>query len=329
VAACALVFFVMNIIGAGIIGLSCAWRLAQRGIPVRLFDAKQAASDASWAAAGMFAPGSEMDGPREVAELAVRSARAWPAFVEELQQATGLPIDYRACEAHEFTTAEIIARRTAHLEGLGVRVEPRDGYWYYPDDAIVDPRQVNQALLAACRRLGVELHENEPVLELRPDGSARTAAGEYPAVPSLIAAAARSSELFPGLPRTFPIRGQLLSWRLEPGALPVILREGHTYIFQRSSGLVVAGSTTEHVGWDARPNFDAIADLRARAAELFPRLAGPPLEAWIGFRPGIEGHGPCIGQVPGTAVWTAFGHYRNGILMAPETARIIAGQMSS
>ena len=316
----------MIVIGAGIIGLSCAWRLAQQGVKVRLFDAKLAASDASWASAGMLAPGSEMDGPREFAELGVRSASAWPAFVEELQRETGLLIDYRACGAHEFVTADIIRRRKEHLAGLDVRVLEKDGYWEYPDDAIVDPRDVCRALLAACQKRGVELHQREPVLEIAGAGtSVRSAGGEYRAQGVLITAGARSSELFPGLPRTMPVRGHLVSWLLEPGALPVILRQGHTYILQRSSGLIVAGSTTEHAGFDPTLDPNLLADLRSRAVQLFPRLAGlDPTEQWVGFRPAIDAPGPRIGPIAGTSVWTAFGHYRNGILMAPETARLIA-----
>jgi glycine oxidase len=265
----------MIIIGAGIIGLSCAWRLAQRGIAIQIFDAKKAASDASWAAAGMLSPESE-----GVGELGIRSAKLWPAFAAELERESGIDIDYIP----------------------------------FANDAIVDPRGVTRALLVVCRKLGVELHENEPVTKVEN-------------APTLIAAGARSSELFPGLPKTFPVRGQLLGWRLEPGALRGILHADHTYVFQRSSGLMVAGSTTEHVGWDDRVNPAAIADVHSRAAKLFPRLEGlEPDEEWIGFRPGIEADGPLIGQIPGTNVWAAFGHYRNGILMAPETARIIAEQ---
>jgi glycine oxidase len=215
------------------------------------------------------------------------------------------------------------------MEGLGVRVTQASNYWIYPDDAIVDPRDVTRALIQVCRKLGAELHENEPVLNIAADGlSIQSAAGCYESTGVIIAAAARSSELFKDLPRTMPVRGHLISWRLEPGALPVILRSGHTYLFQRTSGLVIAGSTTEHVGWDDRFDSAAVADIHGRAAALFPRLKNlEPDEKWIGFRPGIEAAGPAIGKVPGTSVWTAFGHYRNGILMAPETARIIAEQI--
>src|SRR5579862_8848975 len=130
VAACALVS-VMIIIGAGIIGLSCAWRLGQRGIRVQIFDAKKAASDASWAAAGMLSPESE-----GVGELGLRSAKLWPEFAAELERESGIDIDYIPFEASE---------------------------------AIVDPRAVTRALLHVCRKLGAELHENAPVTEIGSD----------------------------------------------------------------------------------------------------------------------------------------------------------------
>jgi glycine oxidase len=104
-----------------------------------------------------------------------------------------------------------------------------------------------------------------------------------------------------------------------------ILREGHTYLLQRSSGVLIAGSTTEEAGFDRTIDPAAIADIHARAARLLPQIANdPPDEVWNGFRPAIDADAPMIGRLPGVRIWTAFGHYRNGILLAPETARLIA-----
>ena len=114
-----------------------------------------------------------------------------------------------------------------------------------------------------------------------------------------------------------PVRGHLVSFDLTPGTLGPILRRGSTYLLQRSSGLVIAGSSTEHVGFDRSLDPVVIADLRARAAELLPALAALRLAAaWTGFRPGIEADAPAIGRFRDTSIWMAFGHYRNGILLA-------------
>ncbi|MDE3195280.1 MAG: FAD-dependent oxidoreductase, partial [Acidobacteriota bacterium] len=108
-----------------------------------------------------------------------------------------------------------------------------------------------------------------------------------------------------------------------------ILRERHTYLMQRSSGLLVAGSTTEHVGFEREIDERAVADIVMRARTLLPELPDePPCLTWNGFRPAIAAEMPRIGRIEGTSVWTAYGHYRNGILMAPETARMIAAMVA-
>ena len=246
----------------------------------------------------------------------------YPDYVAELRQESGCPIDFRRCGGLEvaFTDAESAAvdRRAAAQQPLGIPSESaRYTNWparFYPDDAIVDPRDVTRALLTACRKRGVQIREHHPI-ERRSDNQE----------PILIAAGAWSSALYSGLPRTMPVRGHLIAWHKPPGLLPHILRHGHTYLLQRTSGLLIAGSTTEHVGFDPTLDENAIADIHARASRLLPELANhPPDERWNGFRPGIEATEPAIGRIPGTSVWTAFGHYRNGILLAPETARLIA-----
>ncbi|MES1260759.1 MAG: glycine oxidase ThiO [Acidobacteriota bacterium] len=324
----------MIVVGAGIIGLSCAWRLARQGHEVRVFDAQQAAREASWAGAGMLAPGGELDRASPVADLCLRSLRAWPEFAAALEQEAGAPIDFRRSGAIEvaFDEAEagILNEKAAAQAELGIRSEPATHLgWparFYPDDAVVDPRDVTAALLTACRRRGVRLHEHEPVLAVAPDGkSVFTAQGEYSDTGVLIAAGAWSSGLLPGLPRTIPVRGHLISWTLAPGVLEPILRHGHTYLLQRRSGVLIAGASMERVGYDRALDEAAVERIRKNAARLLPALGAlPPDDRWIGFRPGIEGEVPAIGQIAGTAIWTAFGHFRNGILMAPETALRIA-----
>lgn len=331
--------------GAGIIGLACAWRLSQRGVAVRVFDAREAACEASWAAAGMLAPGGEIETPSVLATAALASRAEYPEFVRELAEESGCPIDFRPCGAMEVAYDEneafILELKSARQATIGVRSEPcqYEGRTarFYPDDALVDPRDVTRALLEACRRRGVTLHQQEPVLSVSPSGtSIQTTKGEYSGQGVLLAAGAWSSALLPALlppdllPRTMPVRGHLMSWNLAPGLLEPILRHGHTYLAQRTSGLLIAGATTEHVGFDRTIDASAVADLRARASALLPVLEHHlPAEQWIGFRPGVDAEGPAVGRLPGTSLWTAFGHYRNGILLAPETARRITASYSS
>jgi glycine oxidase len=313
------------IVGAGIIGLSCAWTLARAGRKVRVFDKGAAAREASWAGAGMLAPGGEFESDSELARMAMRSLALYPAFVDQLREATGVPIDFRRCGAVELGEEAELARVAALRASIGIRSERCAQGWFYPDDALVDPREVTAALLAACRGLGAVVHEHEAVLHVAADGrSVTTGLGRYEDEGVLIAAGAWSSALFEGLPASRPVRGHLIAYRMAPGFLPHIVRSGHTYVMQRSSGLVIVGSSTENAGFDRSLDETILADIRRRAEALVPALRSEePIERWNGFRPGIAGSGPAIGRFEGTAVLTAFGHYRNGILLAPETARMV------
>ncbi len=329
----------MIVAGAGIIGLSCAWRLAQKGVKVRVFDGRQAAREASWAGAGMLAPGGELDEASALTRMALDSLRQYPDFVAELQDLSGIPIDYQRCGAIEpaFTDAEASAleSRALRQSGIGIRSEPMTcknsvSARFYPDDQLVAPRDVTNALRLGCLRAGVLIHEHETVTELMQNGSGvRTNRGEYPDDSILIAAGAWSSSLLsglpPGLPVAIPVRGHLISYRPERALIGSILRHRHTYLLQRRDTELIAGSSTEYVGFDRTIDERIVSDIRSRAAQLLPDLSAlTPTDRWNGFRPGTDSGSPIVGRVEGTNIWTAYGHYRNGILLAPETARIIA-----
>jgi glycine oxidase len=316
----------MIIVGAGIIGLSCAWALARAGRRVTVFDKGAAAREASWAGAGMLAPGGEFEADSEVARMALRSLDLYQAFVDELRRESGVQIDFRQCGAIEVGDEAELARVAGLRDRLGIQSEACSyrgrAARFYPGDGLVDPRQVTEALLT-----GVSVREHEPVIRIAEDGLwVETSQGRYEDEGVLIAAGAWSSRLYPGLPETRPVRGHLVSYRMSPGIVGSIVRGGGTYVMQRSSGLVIAGSSTEDAGFDREIDEGIVADIARRAEELVPELRGVPIaERWNGLRPGIAGSGPVIGCVPGTTVYTAFGHYRNGILLAPETARLVAG----
>ena len=325
----------VTIVGAGIIGLASAWRLAQRGWRVTVFDSGDAVSEASWAAAGMLAPGGEIDSNAALATMALRSLGMYPEFVRELEEESGLSVEYRQCGAVEVAFDEAgvdaLTQKAARQAAIGIASEPcRYGEWAarrYLSDAIVDPLSVNPALLAVCRQRGIGIHEHEPVLEVLGSGTGvRTHHGDYASDRVLIAAGAWSSSLFPGLPHVYPVRGHLLYFEMEPGLLPSIVRSGHTYMLQRESGGVIAGSSMEDAGYDRTVDAAVVGDIHKRAARLVPALADvKPLDSWNGLRPATD-VGPVLGRFGDTNVWTAYGHFRNGILLAPDTSRTIADQ---
>ncbi len=326
------------IAGGGIIGLSCAWRLAQRGWQVTVFDAGRIANEASHAAAGMLAPGGEIDSDAALAAMALRSLRMYPEFVRDLEVESGFSVEYRPCGAIEIPVNEqalpALREKAARQAAIGIHSETHiykgGAALRYPFDASVDPLSVNEALAAACRERGVSVREHETVDEIVDDGrGVRTLHGTTACDHVLIAAGAWSSSLMPGLPRSYPVRGHLLYFEMEPGLVPSILRSGHTYVLQRESGGVIAGSSMEQVGYDRTPDPAVLSDIHRRAATLVPELADlTPIDSWIGFRPAVDG-APVIGRVDRTQVWTAYGHFRNGILLAPETAERIAEDITA
>jgi glycine/D-amino acid oxidase-like deaminating enzyme len=192
------------------------------------------------------------------------------------------------------------------------------------------------ALRVACERRGVDIREGIRVIEIRPQAdSVRiiTPIEVIEAGAAVVAAGAWSSLIAVQglrLPRAFPVRGHLIGFQLAPGSLGPILRRGHTYLLQRAGGFTVAGTSSEDAGFERHLDPEILADIHQRAAELLPALSSRTAdERWLGFRPGIEADGPAIGRAGHTALWLAYGHYRNGILMAPATAARVTAEITS
>jgi glycine oxidase len=338
----------MIIVGAGIIGLSCAWRLSQSGRHVTVFDAREAAAEASWAGAGMLAPGGEVEDASPLARMALRSLAQYEGFVAELREISDIRIDYQHCGAVELaltaTEAEALEKRAARQSVIGIPSEPiaysgAVSARFFSNDQLVAPRDVTDALRIACMRAGVSIREHESVTRIAPDGGeVTTSLGKYSDEGVVIAAGAWSSSLKSDLPVTVPVRGHLISYHTDRPLITSILRHDGTYLLQRrsqrkphrSEGALIAGSSTEYVGFDRKIDESVVSEIHKRASRLLPELATlTPAERWVGFRPGIEGGNPAVGRLEGTSIWTAFGHYRNGILLAPETAREIAQSVAA
>jgi len=324
--------------GGGIIGCSIAWRLAQKGLNVAIYEAGRIGSESSWAGAGMLAPGGEVDAESVWALRSIASLKQYPEFIREIHEESGVAADFRSCGAIEiaFSDVELAADESRALEQnrLGIAAErlsredvlarlpqinkgPVVGGVFYPGDAIADPRDIVRGLRIACERRGVRIEEMHRVSMEELNGAA-----------AVIAAGAWAGELAASLPRSFPVKGHLVGYQLQPGSLGPIIRRGHTYILQRSSGFTIAGSTTEHAGFDRSVNASTVQALHKRAHELLPSLLiSSPDESWIGFRPGAEQ--PHVGRFGNSRIWLAYGHYRNGILLAPITADLVANDIAT
>ena len=250
-----------------------------------------------------------------------------------------------------------LSRRAEGQRPLGIRSSPLDpaavrervprfdgacaGALFYPDDAIVDPRDIMRALGTACRAAGVEIREGWRVAAIRVSPGSIAVEGPREtlrASAAVLAAGAWSTGIaisgaaFPPLPPAFPVKGHLTGYHLEAGALGSILRHGHTYLLQRSSGFTVAGTTSEQVGFDRSVDAHSVNDITSRVCDLLPWLRSQhpePATAWIGFRPAADAPGPVIRRAGDSSLWLAYGHYRNGILLAPVTSRLVAEEVLS
>lgn len=194
---------------------------------------------------------------------------------------------------------------------------------FHPEDGMVDAAALLRALHCACESRRVRI-ARERVTAVEPR--------DYAAV--VVAAGAWSGHVHVNnvtLPAVVPIKGHLIGFQLEPGALGTVRRAGETYVLQRSNGFLIAGSNEQDIGFDCTVDPAICEDIHRRGAQLFPPLEhATPVKRWIGFRPRlVEGNGPCIARVAGTNVWLAYGHYRNGILLTPVTAQRIAGEFDA
>ena len=343
------------IAGGGIIGLSIAWRLAQSGRHVAVFDQSSIGGEASWAGAGMLAPGGEFDAPSRLTELALQSRQEYRAFVRELEAESGVSVDFQECGALDvaFSPADLDAlnERARRQDALGILSKPLEpaqiqAFWprirkesltgarFYRDDAIANPREVVNALKIACGKRGVRIEEHCAVRHLSMEEKGvtiETEQGRAQYAAAVIAAGAWSSRLevngVPPLPGAEPVKGQLIGYRQPEQTCTTIVRYHEYYFLQRANGLMIAGASVEHVGFNREVKGAITGQLAREAALVFPHLAETtPSEAWIGLRPG----GPLqIGRWHSPRLYLAYGHYRNGILLAPVTAREITGAVNA
>jgi len=316
----------ITVLGGGIIGLSIAWRLSQRGFAVHVLDAGHRGGEASRAGAGMLAPGGEFAGDDVWTPLGIESHAMYPDFVSELSHESGFEIDFLICGGVDVAASDedwwTLRERARRQQIVGIAsVEIAEGI-LYPGDGYVDSPRLVTALRQACERRGVAIEDGRKVSTIDPR--------ESDAV--VVAAGAWSGEIALNsieLPKTIPVKGHLLGYQMEPGSLPRILRHGHTYLLQRANGYTVAGSTEERIGFNTEIDPRLCRDIHERCCRLWPALRShEPRDRWIGFRPATEDLRPRIGRVGETNVWLAYGHYRNGILLAPVTAQRIAGEIT-
>lgn len=343
------------VIGAGVVGCTVAFELASAGRRVRVCDPRLPGGGASFASAGVLAPYVEGHESRPLRDLGRRSLAQYPAFVDRVAAAAGVPVAFRPVGTAEVATNDADITRlarskvtadaegvTAHwLQGTAAReAEPAlaahaAGVLHIPMHAAVDVPALTAAAAVAARGLGAEFVQTA-VRGLAADGAGiavATADGVHHAPQVVLATGAWSASLAPAgadPAPVRPIRGQLLHLAAAPDTLRHIVWGPDIYLVPWTSGTVFVGATSEDVGFDERTTAAGVAGLLTRASALVPALADATfVAARQGLRPGSPDDLPYVGPsavVPG--LFYACGHYRNGALLAPLTASLVAGLLA-
>jgi glycine oxidase len=345
------------VIGAGVIGLGIAWRLAARGVPVAVFDKGEAGAGASHAAAGMLAACCEAEpGEDALITLGRESQARWPAFAAELERASGMEVGLRSEGTLVVAlTADDQARLNHQLvfqQKLGLplqwisaaetrRREPHlagklAGAVFSPEDTQVDNRKLAAALRIAAEAAGASIREHRAVSAIssragRIDGVV-LADGTKVAADMVVLAAGAWSRGIAGLapelrPPVRPIKGQMLALRMEAAAplLSHVVWAPGAYLVPRQDGRLLIGATVEEKGYDASLTAGGILTLLEAAWRAVPAVEELPIdEMWVGHRPGSRDDAPILGAGPIEGLVYATGHHRNGILLTPITADAIA-----
>jgi glycine oxidase len=342
------------IIGGGVIGLAVARALAQRGMrDVLVLERSSLGAEASSAAAGMLAPQAEADCVDDFFRLCCQSRDLYPAFAQSLNEETGINIELETSgtlylafteedeselerrykwQARAGLEVEKLSADTAKLLEPSISGSVRAAL-RFPRDTQVENRRLISALAAANEALGVRVLTGVSVdsLDIQRKGvsGSQTSRGVIACERVVIASGAWTTQILNEAlpdPRVEPVRGQMVSFDATPQIARHVIYSPRGYVVPRRDGRLLAGSTTEHAGFDKRVTAAGVQSIVTSALEISPSIAALPLtSSWAGLRPraadGLPVLGPCA-EIAG--VFYATGHYRNGILLTPVTAELLA-----
>jgi glycine oxidase len=341
------------VVGGGAVGCAAAFELTREGLRVVLLERDDLASQASGAAAGMLLPAGEAGGHGPFLTWGVRSLGLFPELVAELRERSGVDPEYEACGALYVATSQ---RQAAALRARGAELPELEFEWLEaeaardaepqlaPDLAGVlwSPREANvrsplltRAFAGAAIQLGARIETGVAALGLLRDGSrvtgVRTTAGDWSGAHVVACMGSWASACATWLDAPFqlpiePVRGQIVSLESR-SPLRSMIASDESYLVPKRDGSVVVGSTEERAGFDCRVTAEGIRRLLDAAPRAVPSLANATFRsAWAGLRPATPDELPLIGPFPGVeGLLLAAGHYRNGVLLSPVTARLLGG----
>ncbi len=341
------------IVGGGIIGLSLAYELARRGVSVTLLDQGEWGGQASNAAAGMLAPLKEFKEPGPLLDAGMASLAMYPAWAEALIAESGidpqlaldgvLTVAFSDAEAEQWQQKyrwqhaagyDVSWMGAAELRELEPLLAPTaTAAIYSPGEGHINNRMLLQALITACRARGVRLIKGAVVTRLiASDGRVSgvvTTNGPVSADQTVITAGAWAGLIAGWLGLSVPIRpvrGQVAAVSSEGLRLRRVIFGADGYIVAKRDGRIILGATEDESGYSREVTAGGLATVLNGVLPYMPVLAFATfLQAWSGLRPGTPDGLPLLGPLPGwEGVSLASGHFRNGILLSPYTAKIMA-----
>ncbi len=331
------------IVGAGVIGCATAWELVKSGLRVAVVERGQPGEEASGAAAGMLAPETAEGREEPYAMLARMSRDLYGSLADELRDASGVDIERQTTgHLHLLTDeAEFSRHVPPEAELLSaddvLRLEPAispkiHGALLFRGNHWVNNRRLVAALAQAASRRGVEFFLGSEVEEiLREEDRVRGIRGRSVTIQSaaVVVTAGAWCGMLGGLTPQLvvdPVKGQMLSVETIPSVIRHCVYQDEVYLVPRPSGELLIGATVERVGYDKHVTPEALHWLLSEALTAVPALAQRPvLRSWAGLRPAVADGLPVIGPWPGLqGCFVATAHFRNGILLAPITAQLIA-----
>jgi glycine oxidase len=318
------------IAGGGVIGLSLGLELRRRGLSVVVLERQQAMSSASCAAAGMLAV-HDPQNPPLLLPLSIRSRQLYPDFLQQVEQLAAIKVPLRSHRAlqHIVPGDDLGQAATpAELAEFAPGLAASSQSYTLLEEASLDPRDLCVALPAAFLAAGGTLLQDTALLGIESETcgvTLRLSRGAFTAAMFVNCCGAWAGER--GLP-VFPVKGQMGELRCAPEDLRCVLRAPGVYLVPRGDGRVAFGATIEQVGFDEAVDQQMVRQLGEAAVHLLPSAHLPPeTKMWAGLRPGTPDGLPILGAAAESHYFHATGHFRDGILLAPVTARVMAQLM--
>ena len=323
----------MIVIGGGIIGLSLAVALRKRGASVLVVERGEPGREASHAAGGMLVE-SPLETPAVLRPLASASAQMYPEFAHELEVESGMKVDLRDAGTILLSPESELPAACHATRAKIAELEPALGNTelnaFYINERSVDPRGLTYAAIKTAKNRGVDFSSGDEVTAVEvADGRASgvtTVKTSFSATRIVNCAGAWSGGIGPVALPTRPVKGQMLCLAMPSRTLlKHVIRSPRAYLIPRSDGRLLVGATVEEAGFDKRVDPVTIENFHRAAIELVPKLAEAKiLEAWTGLRPGTPDALPILGETRTPGYYIATGHFRDGILLAPVTAQVMA-----